>query len=66
MLIFGRYVDRFNRRNGEWKIYRRVTVFDNPIMFDVPPNGAKMGPNWTVGKRDQSDTIYSLKNELNL
>jgi hypothetical protein len=66
MLIFGRYVDRFERRDGQWKVFRRITVFDNSLMFAVPTGGAKMGANWTVGRRDQEDTIYKLRRELGL
>lgn len=64
MLIFGRYVDHFERRNGEWKVFRRVTVFDNSLMFAVPAGGAKMGANWTVGRRDAEDAIYKLRHKL--
>jgi hypothetical protein len=35
MVAGGRYVDRFERREGEWKIARRVTVLDWTRVDDV-------------------------------
>jgi len=66
MLLFGRYVDRFECRNGQWKILQRVTVFDNTMMFDVPSGGAKLGAGWTVGQRNQDDPIFKIRREVGL
>lgn len=66
MLMSARYVDLFALRDGAWKIARRTTVFERSMRFDVPEDGPRMAPSWTLGTRDQSDTLYQLKRELGL
>ncbi len=55
----GRYVDKFERRNGEWKIVHRVVVHDwsisNPLdasSFPLPMD------SFAQGKRDRTDLVY--------
>lgn len=49
-LIPCRYFDRFERRDGEWRIAARTNVYDpgreDPVEFDVPPLGTpgRLGP----------------------
>ena len=57
-LVLGlRYVDRLERRDGEWRIADRRCVFDwsrhDPITaeWDLPPEALK-------GRRDRSDPAY--------
>jgi SnoaL-like domain len=51
-----RYVDRFERRDGEWRIAKRICAFDWAYTTG--------GPVWpfpddfTVGHRDRSDITY--------
>ncbi len=60
-LAYGRYVDRFERRNGEWRIAHRVCVSEYAGVFseqEMPPE-ARMamlstGPN----TRDFNDISY--------
>jgi SnoaL-like domain len=56
----GRYVDRFERRGGQWKIAHRVTVFDSESLRPAPeeqwlPDGAFP----TTGKRSREDPVYA-------
>lgn len=60
-LAFGRYVDRFDRRDGEWRIAHRVCVNEKSGQFvdvQIPEEWAnllyKSGPN----RRDRSDVSY--------
>jgi hypothetical protein len=55
---WARYIDRFERRNGEWRIARRTVAFDSSLMADVPANAPVFDPNWAVGRRDENDPIY--------
>jgi hypothetical protein len=57
-----RYVDRFERRAGEWKIAARVCAFDwtVTVLFD-PARGFGFEPGWTLGVRDRSDITYQLE-----
>ncbi len=60
MLLGLRYVDRFERREGEWKIAARVCAFDWTVTvpFD-PARGFTFETGWTLGARDRTDITYS-------
>lgn len=66
MLMSARYVDRFALRDGAWKIDRRTTTFERSMRFNVPADGPKMSPEWTLGTRDASDPLMLLRRELGL
>ena len=57
--VYNRYIDRFERRGGEWRIADRVVVLD---LTRVEPATASFGdvPGWnfTWGTRDRSDPVY--------
>jgi len=57
-LAWARYIDRFERRGGEWRIARRTVAFDSSLMTDVPPDAPAFDPSWAVGRRDKDDPIY--------
>ncbi len=58
----GRYLDRFERRNGEWRIARRKVVVDwfrdypDAADWDIGPLGQKI----PFGGRHPQDPSYSL------
>jgi len=55
----GRYVDRFERRDGVWRIARRVVVHDWSASTEL---GAGSFPlpmdSFTQGRRDRDDLVY--------
>jgi ketosteroid isomerase-like protein len=51
LLSFGRYVDRFERRDGEWRIAHRQ------VIIDVPRAGMDTTP-FVQGYRDRRDPSY--------
>ena len=54
--VWGRYLDRFERRSGEWKVATRRVVVDSRYL-SVAIGGARSdGPTW--GHRDSSDPLY--------
>jgi SnoaL-like domain len=55
--VYGRYVDRFERRNAEWKIAKRLLVLD---WTRVDPAGERSPHEhkFTRGRRDRSDAVY--------
>jgi hypothetical protein len=55
-----RYVDRMERRNGEWRIADRVVVLDSQRSDPVPEGQAPL-ENFTVGRRDKEDTSYKYR-----
>lgn len=59
----GRYIDHFQKRGGEWRIFNRVTIIESQM--DVPKSAilAKMPPAYTEDEpcqasRDRSDVSY--------
>jgi hypothetical protein len=59
--IFGRYLDRFERRDGEWRIAHRKVIFDS--MRSRPSQEVPIKPNWIRGQRDSSDPIYEFRHQ---
>ena len=67
ILAAGRYVDHFTRRDGAWRIQRRVS-FPESFMV-VPARGAASGSaagGWARPARDDSDPAQVLRRELGL
>jgi hypothetical protein len=62
--MFGRYVDRVECRDGDWKIAERVVVFEATRLYtdEVPP----LDPAWAQPSRDRDDPIYRLRAEAGL
>lgn len=67
MVISGRYVDHFQRRDGKWKIYRRTVIFDNSMLFPVPSTGgSQINPDWEVAQRDGNDFIWRIREKMGI
>ena len=64
LLSMGRYIDHFQRRNGEWRIANRVAVIEkNFDLYDGHPwGGDRIGRGPEAGEpsatRDRSDVSY--------
>ena len=61
----GRYVDRFERRNGEWRIAYRTVVYDRERFDKVVPapdglSQARYLDNAVRGKRGLGDFSYEI------
>jgi len=55
----GRYIDKFERRNREWKIAHRVVVHDWSISNPLDANAFPLPvDSFFQGKRDRTDLIY--------
>jgi ketosteroid isomerase-like protein len=60
IVVWGRYLDRFERRNGEWRIAHRQCVFDG-VRNDKASASLEM--DWCskfrpIGKRGRGDPLY--------
>lgn len=56
----GRYLDRFERRSGRWRVANRKVVDDWNRLDEVVATAAEVGPNNTHGTRDRNDASYKL------
>ena len=59
---WGRYLDRFERRNGEWRIARRVVIVDDRFS-SIAMGGARNTPS-TWGYRNASDPMYAFRADV--
>lgn len=56
--LFGRYIDRFERRDGEWKIAERWAVLDFTQTSPRAPHPAENNPATLRGRHDKTDLSY--------
>jgi len=59
VLFPARYVDRFERRSGRWRIAHRITVFEARHILGT--GETQFDPSWTIGRRDHSDAFYQIR-----
>lgn len=60
MIAAGRYLDRFERRDGEWKISHRQVVFDWNSVTPLTDNFDRDEPGpTTYGARGKADASYA-------
>ena len=58
----GRYLDRFERRDGQWKIARRLLVDEWSRLDDLPAPGPPPSAGH-VGLRSKDDPVYTFRND---
>jgi hypothetical protein len=56
-VAFGRYIDRMERRDGQWRIARRLMLLDYTRTDNVQPSPPGFGTR--SGARDRSDPSYA-------
>jgi ketosteroid isomerase-like protein len=56
-----RYMDRFEKRNGEWRVVHRTLVFGD-IVGEPMNEALAFPPDFTVQKHGLDDPIYRLRN----
>jgi len=61
-LLSGRYVDRFERRHGEWRVAHRTVVYDWVHRSPLPPEmvADMFGTRLPTGEQKPDDPIYEL------
>lgn len=55
--LYCRYVDTFERRDGVWRIARRVLVMEE--VRACPVQVALLKPTWALARRDADDALWS-------
>ena len=59
---WGRYLDRFERRDGAWKVAKRIVVLDSRLT-SVAKGALNIAPgSWCA--RDGSDPLYANRAEV--
>lgn len=58
-LVFGRYIDLFERRNSEWKIANRMVVIDYSTTTPRVTSPYKDQLHYTAFARDRTDPVYT-------
>ena len=60
--IAGRYCDVFQQRDGEWRVFRRVVVYDwvDEQVAATESEAQRFGPRLPLGTRFPDDPIYEL------
>lgn len=61
-----RYLDRFERRNGEWRIADRVVIQDWKLITPLPQQLPQNVPGSVVGRRDSEDPMFLARRELGI
>lgn len=63
VLLCGRYCDRFEKRDGEWRVARRTVVYDW-VEEQTPPDRSesdRFGPRQPIGAAFPHDPVYALR-----
>lgn len=53
-----RYVDRFERRDGRWRIADRIVVFDESVTDEIID---ALSPSWVRSRRSFEDPVFTGK-----
>lgn len=60
MVLGLRYVDRFEKRDGAWRIAKRVCAFDWTYTIPIDASRSfRFEEDFTVGRRDRTDITYA-------
>ncbi|HEX7386334.1 MAG TPA: nuclear transport factor 2 family protein [Castellaniella sp.] len=54
-----RYLDRFEKRNGQWKIAHRVVAYDSLLLEESPAQSPFAG-DMQLSTRNHDDPLYAL------
>lgn len=66
MMTASRYVDRIERRDGEWRVAHRTLVHEWKQIFELPDGSPSPASDWVVGRRDSHDYIFQQRASLGI
>lgn len=66
MFTSSRYIDRMERRDGEWRIARRDLAQDWKQIVDVKYRALVPHEGWIIGRRDGNDAVQVLRRGVGL
>jgi SnoaL-like protein len=58
-----RYIDRFERRDGEWRIAKHVVAYEF-WREEACEGELEFGPEWTVSRRSRDDALYRMRDDV--
>ncbi len=62
--LYCRYIDHFERRDGVWRIARRVLVMEE--VRACPVQVALLKPSWALARRDGKDALWLERQAMGL
>lgn len=65
MRSLGRYIDRFERRDGHWRIAKRVCIAET-LTGQAVPDGNPLSMNWALASRNPDDALWTMRAEFGL
>lgn len=66
LLATARYVDRHEKRNGEWRIAHRSVVTDWKSIKPFDSSAPVPKPEWNIGTHSMQDPLYRMRAEIGL
>lgn len=66
LMTSSRYIDRFERRDGVWRIAGRKLSNDWKQTFEVSPDTPRPHPDWITGQRNREDIVYRERAALGI
>lgn len=66
LMTSSRYIDRFEKHEGRWKIAHRRLAQDWKQSFSVTQSTPANNPDWLTGRRDQDDAVYEERRKLGI
>ena len=66
MMTSSRYIDRFEKKQGSWKIAFRRLSQDWKQIFPVTAQTPQNNPDWLSQRRDSTDALYEERAKLGI
>jgi hypothetical protein len=64
-VLNARYVDNFDKRNGSWRIAKRITVFEGRYLTAASAESS-LDPAWVAATRDETDHSSKARRDAGL
>jgi hypothetical protein len=62
--VLGRYLDRFERRDGQWRVVERQVIYDVIRTRESGSQPVKEG--WALGTRDPDDPVLLMRKRMGI
>ena len=62
LTVLGRYIDRFERRSGDWRIAKRISLYE-AIRTEAVKDPSR-NPDYDWATRDRSDALFTMRENV--